>query len=103
VAPEHPQVTLPQALVNVMPHCEPHLGSSQHCSFMQVDPAAHANVREPQALLTVPQYVGLGLAGNAQQVPAFPGCDSEQTEPAAQAHLSEPPQPSASEVPHAPT
>jgi hypothetical protein len=72
VAPEQAQVTLPQALASVVSHCEPHFGSSQHCSFTQVDPAAQANVRAPQALVSVPQYVGFGRAGSAQQVPGPP-------------------------------
>jgi hypothetical protein len=103
VAPEQPQVTLPQAFVSVVPHCEPHFGRSQHCSFTHADPAPHVNVREPQSLVTVPQYVALGRAGSAQQVPALPACVSEQSDPAAHAHLSAPPQPSSSPVPHFPT
>jgi hypothetical protein len=67
--PEQLQSTLPQELFTVVPQAPLHVGSWQQSLFTHVEPDAQLNVCEPQEFVTVPQYVGLGLVGSAQQMP----------------------------------
>jgi hypothetical protein len=59
-------VTLPQELVTVVPHFPSHFGSSQQAPSLHAWPLPQLKVRSPQEFVTLPQKVGLGLAGKSQ-------------------------------------